>query len=709
MVRFNDKTAITTVASNDILPITDMSESSDDKKITVNQLSKFTVDNIGTLTGGLGFSKNNLTDTLKANYDTAYDNLSTLGLLNQAGLDKLALSNMFPIGYNELDDKNGYEQIWNMAHSTYDKSKVTVVGSPTITDDGIASDFSGSNRIKKTFDYSGNTLEIEELFYFQNDVDGGNLFQIRQSNNSNSILRAYIIPSNNIVLFAVTGENVVITKGEYTPATNDLIKIKAKINSDKTVTFTVVNITQNKTVTKTSTGTIANEPSATGNILYIGNANGNEYYAGSIDLKQSLITVDGVEAFNTNQESSDTIGSLTIPYKISFDGSKIVDISNIDLIDSVYNLLGYSEYYVIDQVNEKFYLPKLDNPLTDIVKSKINYLKLNCYREPFITAGRTHTTFYIKGDTYLKFKMNGYNRVFYNEHDVEYSAISKLDTGTALQNGKQYYIYLVETGVVNQFDIRVSLNASYPSGFNANNSYCIGGFHTLCVAVTSSNAPALPAGSLWDSHPAIGYSAGDIIPNSIWCETHRPMCNPAGMVYIDLLDLWVDIYLQSGTGTSTRSAYGATITNSRTPIQHLWDMQLVGKRLAQDAEFMIFAEGSNQKTAVQGAAQPNPFTAGGHLDTAGKRMISGYFVEECCGLIWQWLDEVSPHGGSGWANYGDENTRGASYGMPYILIAGGTCGDSSNCGSRSRYSNAARSSVAANVGARGVSLPKFVR
>ena len=166
----------------------------------------------------------------------------------------------------------------------------------------MASDFSGSNRIKQTFDYSGNTLEIEELFYFQNDVDGGNLFQIRQSNNSNSVLRAYIAPSNNIVLFAVTGKSVSITNGEYTPATNDLIKIKAKINSNKTVTFTVVNITQNKTVTKTSTGTIANEPSAIGNILYIGNANGNEYYAGSIDLPYISITVDGKEVFTGAKE-----------------------------------------------------------------------------------------------------------------------------------------------------------------------------------------------------------------------------------------------------------------------------------------------------------------------------------------------------------------------------------------------------------------------
>lgn len=708
MVRFNDKTAITTVASNDILPITDMSESSDDKKITVNQLSKFTVDNIGTLTGGLGFSKNNLTDTLKANYDTAYDNLSTLGLLNQAGLDKLALSNMFPIGYNELDDKNGYEQIWNMAHSTYDKSKVTIVGSPTITDDGVASGFSSSNYIKVPYLLLGQNFKIFTPKFNSSDVsqtqkivrysDGNIRIEIYQNK-----IRLYRYSANNAYDLPV-GQTTLQNNTDYyyyvEQTTNGAnYYLKGYISTDNK--NWVLDI--DKTYTSAMYDYQNNAP------IQISGADATQPFIGTLDLKYFSITIDGIEVFNTNQESSDTIGSLTIPYKKSFDGSKIVDISNVALIDEVYNLLGYSEYYVIDQVNEKFYLPKLDNPLTDIVKSKINYLKLNCYREPFITAGRTHTTFYIKGDTYLKFKMNGYNRVFYNEHDVEYSAISKLDTGTALQNGKQYYIYLVETDVVNQFDIRVSLNASYPSGFNANNSYCIGGFHTLCVAVTSSNAPALPVGSLWDSHPAIGYSAGDIIPNSIWCETHRPMCNPAGMVYIDLLDLWVDIYLQSGTGTSTRSAYGATITNSRTPIQHLWDMQLVGKRLAQDAEFMIFAEGSNQKTAVQGAAQPNPFTAGGHLDTAGKRMISGYFVEECCGLIWQWLDEVSPSGGSGWANYGDENTRGASYGMPYILGAGGAWGCSSNCGSRSRYSSRARSVVDAGGGARGVSLPKFVR
>ena len=528
MVRFNDKEQVSTLASNDILPMTDISDSANDKKVTVNQLSKFTVDNISTLTGGLGFSQNNLTNTLKTNYDTAYNNLSTLGLLNEAGNQKLALSNMFPIGSIALSDSTGYAQVLAMKNS-----------------------------------------------------------------------------------------------------------------STTTVT--------------------------------------------------------------------DTINGIPVTYTLATDGSKVADIGQKNNIDKIYALLGYSEYYIIDTTNRQFYLPRLENPLTDIVNARKSYLKINCYREQFLYAGSSHSAITIKEDTYLKFKMGGYTRVWYNENETTFDAKTKLDSGSAFSAGKQYYIYLVETAKVNKFDIIVSLNSTYPTGYNANNSYCIGGFHTLCVSVTASNAPALPANSLWDAHPAIGYNAGDIIPNSIWCETHRPMSSPAGMVYIDLLDLWVDIYLQSGTYKNTTSAYGATVTDSRTPIQHLWDMQLVGKRLARDVEFMIFAEGSNQKTNISGSAAPSPKTSGGHVDTAGKRMISGYFVEECCGYLWQWLDEIGFNGQGNWTGYGDEGTRGSTYGMPYILAAGGAWGGSSSCGSRSRACDGARSGVRAGRGGRGVSLPKFGR
>lgn len=74
MVRFNDKTQISSLASNDIMPITDMSDTTDDRKVTVQQLSQFAVDNIPTLSGGKTLTDNNLTNDLKDNYDTAYEN-----------------------------------------------------------------------------------------------------------------------------------------------------------------------------------------------------------------------------------------------------------------------------------------------------------------------------------------------------------------------------------------------------------------------------------------------------------------------------------------------------------------------------------------------------------------------------------------------------------------------------------------------------------
>lgn len=286
--------------------------------------------------------------------------------------------------------------------------------------------------------------------------------------------------------------------------------------------------------------------------------------------------------------------------------------------------------------------------------------------------------------------------------DTSYTVSSILDTGS-IAAGKDYCIYIVTGG-----NIVVSLNSTYPTGYSTSTSKKIGGFHTICRTVTSSNAPTLAANSFWSTHPAIGYTAGDIIPNSVWTCLHRPTCDPSGMVYIPgdygERPFWVDIYLQSGTFSSTKSVYGGTIINSRQPILHAYDMTLVGKKLATDNQFLIFAEGSNQKTNITGSKIPSPASTGGHLDTASKAMISGFFVEECCGYLWQWLDEVSSSGQSGWSAYSD-TARGGSYGMPYVLRAGGECADSTSCGSWSRASNATRSSVGAHTGARGVSSP----
>ena len=328
--------------------------------------------------------------------------------------------------------------------------------------------------------------------------------------------------------------------------------------------------------------------------------------------------------------------------------------------------------------------------------------KVYCEYLNFLKAGSTHTQLQIRPNTVIQFTLGGIDYWFKTTETISFDAVAKLDEGTALSAATDYSVYI--TPIDDGFDFVVSKNSTYPKGFTADTAYKIGGFHTLCVAVTSANAPAIPSNTFLSSttHPAIGYTAGEIIPNSIWCLTHRPTSNPSGMVYVNLLDKWVDIYLQSGTLKATASVYGASTTDSRQLILHQLDMVCVGKKMPTDHDFFVFAEGSNQKTAIKGAA--DAVTTGGHVDTNSKRMISAYFVEDCCGFLWQWLDEVSPHGGSGFNNYGSNaEERGASYGMPYVLLAGGDWAHSSSCGSWSRSCNLTRSGVSASFGCRGVS------
>ena len=182
------------------------------------------------------------------------------------------------------------------------------------------------------------------------------------------------------------------------------------------------------------------------------------------------------------------------------------------------------------------------------------------------------------------------------------------------------------------------------------------------------------------------------------------------MVYSDQADLWVDIYLQFGTGAATTSTYGATITDTRVWMDHVDDLAAIGKRLLWDAEFQIIAEGSNQRTNVYGSA--DPVTTGGHVDTAGRRMISTIGCEDCCGVMYQWLQDQqykltsTPDTGDpvmGW--YTLPGSKGSSYrqgGSGDIkLLAGGSWSSGTYCGSRCRYAANDRWVAVSSIAARG--------
>ena len=122
---------------------------------------------------------------------------------------------------------------------------------------------------------------------------------------------------------------------------------------------------------------------------------------------------------------------------------------------------------------------------------------VNSLNEQFIVpAPSNNRGFVLKGGTFIKILQpdgsGGYNHlVFGSDADtvVAYTE-QRLDTGVSFTPGRDYYIYLclqapAQAGQLPTATLVVSLNSTFPSGYNADNSRKIGGFHTLCLAVGS--------------------------------------------------------------------------------------------------------------------------------------------------------------------------------------------------------------------------------
>lgn len=323
------------------------------------------------------------------------------------------------------------------------------------------------------------------------------------------------------------------------------------------------------------------------------------------------------------------------------------------------------------------------------------------------------------------------NKIFVNVNDRLYTRLESItidiskseswDDTTAMdytvasnRAGKDFYIYAVETEDLNTVKFLVSANSTVPVGYTADNSRKIAGFHCLCLGVgTIAN------------HPASGYLTGDIIPNSVWDLSFKSknIYGNEGLVYIDCQDLWVAIYLPSWDGSKIVSKFGGVIIDGTSSTamdgeQFAEFAGLVGGRLPSRDEFKVFAFGSNQKTPINGARDPN--TTGGHVDSNNRRMISDYFIEDCCGAMWQWSSDCYEAMSTSWSSpntymnsyswqtvptystIGDVNHRqlGSCNGLLRRTRLGGAWGDSSNCGSRCVLCNAFGSFVEDYVSAR---------
>jgi len=182
------------------------------------------------------------------------------------------------------------------------------------------------------------------------------------------------------------------------------------------------------------------------------------------------------------------------------------------------------------------------------------------------------------------------------------------------------------------------------------------------------------------------------------------------MVFDAKSQIWVDIYLASGTGASTVSVNGGTISDTRNWMDFVDDGGAVGKRMLTDIEFQLIATGSNEETNIVDSADPGTTT--GHSDTVGRRMISNIGCEDCCGALNQWLNEQSAKYddavGADWYDLpGDKGSLYRPVDTNDIkLVAGGDWVYGVNCGSRCRAAYYYRWSTSASLGCRFGAEPR---
>lgn len=382
-------------------------------------------------------------------------------------------------------------------------------------------------------------------------------------------------------------------------------------------------------------------------------------------------------------------------------------VSDVELKEAVDKIDELNGFILDDDDDWTMGLPNITNNAGVAEESLNNYKIMRTlsnpehyywYDSPYVSDANNTTVIIPAG---LEVNIGNYAFVTQSDSQVDIS----LAGPASARAGKDVYIYAcwpsnVESGIP---VFVASMNSTTPTGYNATNSRKIGGVHCLCADVGTING-----------HPLSGYVAGDVLPASLWDLRHRPVSAPEGMVYIEPLDLWADIYLNSWDGEKVVSEYGAVIADGASSRSYHWwrwaeEFNLLKKRLPHRWEFRELADGSPEAVNITGSADPN--TTGGHTATNSQRIISKYGCEDCTGVLWQWGSDLTTHGTTnGWAGYSynssivptESNRGGEYYATTYAALFGGNWSNGSYCGSRSVTWNCSVVDLISDDSARGV-------
>lgn len=189
------------------------------------------------------------------------------------------------------NDKTTYDSIEKLSVSTFDRSKFEVVGSPIISEDGIASGFSTSSYLKIERQLSGLINVNCAWTYYKNASAYAIPFALFFNPSDVTINPVVVSSKNMLTLDGGTGSLIIEEGVTYNLKMVTDFKTFAELYIDD-------RLISNKIIQKVLDYVYK---------IYIGTGKNNYPINGSIDLKQFSITVDGKEVFNGNRTELDVI------------------------------------------------------------------------------------------------------------------------------------------------------------------------------------------------------------------------------------------------------------------------------------------------------------------------------------------------------------------------------------------------------------------
>ena len=221
----------------------------------------------------------------------------------------------------------------------------TLVGSPSVTSDGIASGFNMNNNIiVEDISPYENELHFEAKYVWNGNIPAKSVYLLSFHDQTKDNFFAVYQTSKNGALNAYSKYNGRDSSyfGDVTIQLNIPVYITmiATPTSKRLVLKQNNNILADKTLSANMSQSITN--------LTLGFLYGTATVQGAIDLNSLKIYVDGNLVYQP---------CLKIPYTQSKTGSKIVDVAYRSRVQDMYEQVGYAPYYTIDKENENFTLP----------------------------------------------------------------------------------------------------------------------------------------------------------------------------------------------------------------------------------------------------------------------------------------------------------------------------------------------------------------